>query len=259
MRKEFLWDKGNDHLEQSDEDSRKEAKQLLREEVQSDTVRHLRRALGVTGNSSVDWIEVEEDGEMVRYDDQESIERKIMENNEKCFRLTETSPPMQKPLVSELGYLADTNAATQILQGTYTCPPGVDRYTQQFLASLQATSPVTEENQIPTTVMKEDYQMYWKRSRERTSSSYSTLHFGHWKANAADDYLSEVHATFTEIVISTGHSPTRWQKGLSVMLEKHPGNRRPQKLRAIALMEADFNFPNKLFLGKRMMEWAEKK
>lgn len=88
MRKEFLWDKGNDHLEQSDEDSRKEAKQLLREEVQSDTVRHLRRALGVTGNSSVDWIEVEEDGEMVRYDDQESIERKIMENNEKCFRLS---------------------------------------------------------------------------------------------------------------------------------------------------------------------------
>jgi hypothetical protein len=139
--------------------------------------------------------------------------------------LTETSPPMQKPLVSELGYLANTNAATQILQGTYTCPPGVDRYTQQFLASLQATSPVTEENQIPTTVMKEDYQMYWKRSRECTSSSYSTLHFGHWKANAANDYLSEVHATFTEIVISTGHSPTRWQKGLSVMLEKHLGDR----------------------------------
>jgi hypothetical protein len=41
------------------------------------------------------------------------------------------------------------------------------------------------------------------------------------------------------------------------MLEKTPGDRRPDKLRAIALMEADFNFVNKLFLGKRMMDSAE--
>jgi hypothetical protein len=157
LQKEFLWDKANDHLEQSDEGTRKQAKCLLHEEVQRDAVRHLRRVLGTTGNSRVDWIEVKEDGEMIRYDDQENIEKKIMESNKKQFCLTETSPPMQEPLVIELGYLTNTKTAEQILQGTYICPPGVDMHTQQFLASLHFTTPITNENWIPMSVMKEDY------------------------------------------------------------------------------------------------------
>jgi hypothetical protein len=63
LQKEFLWDKANDHLEQSNEETRKQAKCLLHEEVQRDAVRHLQRVLGTTGNSGVDWIEVKEDGE----------------------------------------------------------------------------------------------------------------------------------------------------------------------------------------------------
>jgi hypothetical protein len=72
--------------------------------------------LGTTGNSSVDWIEVEENGFMTQYDDQATIKWKIMENNE--WQL-ETTPPMQEPLVSKLGYLENTEAAKQILNGTY--------------------------------------------------------------------------------------------------------------------------------------------
>jgi hypothetical protein len=41
------------------------------------------------------------------------------------------------------------------------------------------------------------------------------------------------------------------------MLEKTAGDHHPDKLQAIALMEAYFNFANKLFLGKRMMDSAE--
>ena len=41
------------------------------------------------------------------------------------------------------------------------------------------------------------------------------------------------------------------------MLEKEEGCRDPERLQAILLMEADFNFPNKLFFSKGMMDWAE--
>ena len=41
------------------------------------------------------------------------------------------------------------------------------------------------------------------------------------------------------------------------MLEKEEGCRDPERLWAILLMEADFNFPNKLFFDKWMMDWAE--
>jgi hypothetical protein len=43
---------------------------------------------------------------------------------------------MQEPLLSDLGYLADTPAAEQILNGTYVCPPGTDNFTWDFLACM---------------------------------------------------------------------------------------------------------------------------
>jgi len=78
----------------------------------------------------VDWVEVDvgegDDKTTMRVDDKEQIELILMKNNEKCFRLTESSPPMTEPLLSELGYLVDTEAAQRILDGTYVCPPGVN-------------------------------------------------------------------------------------------------------------------------------------
>jgi len=143
LRKEHLWDQANDHSSIGNETTRKHAKRLLREEIQREAVRHLRRALGKTGSSGVDWIKTEDsNGNVTRWEDQRSIEEKIMEMNDARFRLTESTPPMQEPLVSELGYLANTEAVEQILNGTYVCPPGIDQDTQDFLSKLQVTSPI---------------------------------------------------------------------------------------------------------------------
>jgi hypothetical protein len=46
----------------------------------------------------------------------------------------------------------------------------------------------------------------------------------------------------TELAITGGTPFERWQSGLSVMLEKKKGVIQVDKLRAILLMEADFNF-----------------
>ena len=199
--------------------------------------------MGQSQNGAVDWIEVEEDGNveedgeaiLTRYDDQQNVERILMENNSKRFRLTETTPPVQEPLVGLLGYLGDTEAARQILDGTFVCPPELNFETRLFIEGLRVTSPEIMSNKISNSESKDGYQKYWKRAKERTSSSISGLHFGHWKAAADDDYLSEVHAVFTEIVVSNGFSPERWQQGLTVMQEKEPGIRLPDKLRAILL------------------------
>jgi len=261
LRKDYLYDKAFKQQAKVSASEWKQALRLLREEQQREAARYLRRALGKVRAAGVDWIEevVGEGAERatVRYTDQAMVEAKIMQNNEKRFRLTEGSPPMTEPLRSDLGFLADTDAARRILDGTYLCPPGVEDCTKNFLQSLQISEPREPEDLIPMTVSKEDYQRHWKRSREKTSSSMSGLHFGHWKAAAESNYLAEIHAMFTEIMVSTGHSPRRWQQGLSVMLEKILGCRLPEKLRAILLMEADLNFANKLFFGYRMMIKAE--
>jgi hypothetical protein len=96
-----------------------------------------------------------------------------------------------------------------------------------------------------------------EKAKERTSSLLSTLHFGHYKAVIDNDKLNKMHAVFVDITINSGYSPKRWQKGLTVMLEKKQGVILVSKLRAILLMEADFNFAHKTIFGCRMMHFAE--
>ena len=157
---------------------------------------------------------------------------------------------MMEPLRSELGYLGTTEAARQILAGTYVPPPGVDAVTCEFLAALQATAPLDPTNRISCEITRQDFQQHWRKARERTSSSLSGLHYGHYKAAAASEFLSEIHALMTELAVTGGSPFNRWQSGLSVMLEKQRGVYRVDKLRAILLMEADFNFYNGLMFVK---------
>jgi hypothetical protein len=57
------------------------------------------------------------------YDNQATIEWLIIENNSACFCLTENTPPMTGPLLLELGYLSNMEAAKQNLGGAYAPPP----------------------------------------------------------------------------------------------------------------------------------------
>jgi hypothetical protein len=164
---------------------------------------------------------------------------------------------MQSPLRDDFGYLGDTDKAQQVLRGEYTSPAELDEGTRAFLAALPRNKPAGPT--VTASITRDDYQAYWKKALERTSSSFSGLHFGHWKAAAKNDFLSETHAVFTELAYSSGFSLPRWQTGLSAMLEKERGVIKADKLRAILLMEADFNFANKLVFGHRMMRQAERK
>jgi hypothetical protein len=46
----------------------------------------------------------------------------FFKENDKRFSQTEPTPPMQPPLVNDLGYLAETEMAEQVLEGTYEIP-----------------------------------------------------------------------------------------------------------------------------------------
>jgi hypothetical protein len=91
------------------------------------------------------------------YEDQATVERFIMENNSACFHLTKDTPPMTEPLLSELGYLANTEAAERILAGNYVCPPCTDQYTQEFLKYLQRSPTIDTAGQIDTSFSQEDF------------------------------------------------------------------------------------------------------
>ena len=140
---------------------------------------------------------------------------------------------MSEHISSKLGFLAETDYANNIMNGNFKTEPDMDEYTNTFLHFIGKRS------QLPTIsadILREDFIAFWKGAREK---------------------ISEIHASFQLIASKSGIRLNRWAQGLIVMLEKIEGNIKVDKLRAILLMEADFNQMNKLFFGHRMIKQSE--
>jgi hypothetical protein len=76
------------------------------------------------------------------------------------------------------------------------------------------------------------------------------------KAHGKSEFLTCVDTIMANLPYRRGLAPSRWKKGLDVMIEKKPGTRRLDSLRAILLYEAEFNQNNKR-LGREMLFQAE--
>jgi hypothetical protein len=231
---------------------------LLTQEKQQSDPRHLKRVLAKVQGGAITRIEVMENGTYVEKMSQADVEQHTMAMCSYRFRLTENTPLRQEPMRSELGLLAvNTEAACAILQGTYTVSAETDEYTREFINTIQASSPREPQLQITCVITKEDFQRYWKKTKERTSSSISGLHYGHYKAASSHVTLSKIHALMTKLAVKGASPLACWEMGLSCMLEKAVGVIKVEKLQAILLMEADFNFCNGLMFAGRMMHQAE--
>jgi hypothetical protein len=73
---------------------------------------------------------------------------------------------------------------------------------------------------IATFVQTSDYQYFWKRANEFIQSSYSHIHFGHYKVAARDRYLSALEAAKHSLATRSGIPLERWGSALTVLLEK---------------------------------------
>ena len=93
--------------------------------------------------------------------------------------------------------------------------------------------------------------------KEKTSAG-GFLHFGHCKAIAKDDELSDIEAVFISIPLKSGYACPHWKKGVDCVLKKKKGSIHADELRTIVLFAADYNFTNK-YIAKRTAQCAKKK
>jgi len=187
---------------------------------------------------------------------QEETERFVFDETEFRFQLAADAPISKTKLLEQLGYLADTDIAQQLIEGKFDIPDDVDDATALILEEISSIGVKLTNGEISITITAEEFRYFWKRIKERTASSYSRIHYGHYCAAAHSDKISSFLAKKITLIARTGCAPERWSYGLTIMLEKIAGIALVNKLRAILLMEADFNFHNKLIFGKRMVEAA---
>ena len=251
LREEFLREIED---KEEREGKRKEIECIRKREQSVQTWRVIAKGIGKRRLQSVKEVEVCQNGIWQKLGTKIEVEEAIMENNSRRFHLTRNTPLMAPYLSRKIGFLANTPYAESIIQGNFTQNDRLSSETNEMLELIgnRPTQPT-----ITASITKNDFQAYWKRAREKTSSSFSGRHFGHYKAASTNDYISEVHACFVHIASETGIKIDRWTKGLTIMLEKSPGVIKVDKLRAILLMEADFNATNKLIFGSRMIKNIE--
>lgn len=114
---------------------------------------------------------------------------------------------------------------------------------------------------INTKITVEDFKQFFKAKKEKTASSFSGRHMGHYKVitqlllkNRLE--IVETLITLLNICIKTSTPLPRWQHCSQIMLEKGKGNQL-EHLRIIQLCEADLNFMLNTLWGKRLIKQAQ--
>ena len=162
---------------------------------------------------------------------------------------------MKTLLGERLRYLSDKTLARSIIMGTYDIPSDMDPAMKLILEEIGKLSIKIvnrEENEIVIT--HEEFQSFWRRVNEFTSSSMLGVHYGHYNAATQDEVSTKVLAQQLTIIARSGIPPEDWSIGLQVMLEKIAGVCLVKKFCAIQLYEADFNYYNQFIFGKHPMQ-----
>ena len=198
-------------------------------------------------------------GGVLDFDIEEAVQDAIFnEVHWKRYNLAEEAPICQGTLRGQFGYTATSLTAQSVLDGTYDFPPDMDDATRELfeeIAHIRSKMPADSVNGL---ILQECWQQRWKKVKEDTSSSQSSLHFGHYIAGTDCDYISQFHALRVLLALNMGIAIEWWSNGLSVMLEKMFSVRLVSKLPAILLMKADFNAMNKEVYGVWMLDNARK-
>ena len=109
--------------------------------------------------------------------------------------------------------MVDTELAAQIVEGKFEAPDELDDATCLILEEIGRLGVQLTNGEVTITITKEEFQIFWSRVKERTSSSISTIHYGHYKACAKSDKISNFLAKKVTLIARTGCPPGRWSYG----------------------------------------------
>ena len=111
----------------------------------------------------------------------EDVESGLLDEIIKRFARADGAPICQGALYNLLGYSADAELVEAILEGTFIPSPGIDGPKLIIPEEITRNWKKMGDGEPNIIITQEDYQHYWKQVKERIASSYSGLHFGHYK------------------------------------------------------------------------------
>jgi Reverse transcriptase (RNA-dependent DNA polymerase) len=255
MRQSFLEELAQAQAEQSGVKQASIVKQLKLREQQRELGRKVKYILGKKRVGLTAVEAPDRSGQWVLVNDKEAVELGCIKENISRFTQANNTPALLRDQVELLGWTGNGQGANDLLSGIAN--PALHPAITPLAEYLSTPPEITILGDINTSLSTEDFRREWRRCKEFTSSGPSQLHFGHFKASCYNNDTTEADRWFAEVSLKFGYSLLRWQHGIDVMIPKKEDSLRVDMLRTIVLLEADFNFINKI-VGKRAMINAEK-
>eukprot|EP00986_Skeletonema_menzelii_P018773 scaffold26710_cov113-Skeletonema_menzelii.AAC.2 len=187
------------------------------------------------------------------YTERNDVEQETADCIRDRYRLGLRSTLASEPFLSDIGNRGEGPAVQQILDGTYVFPPDTPPAVKALFQEAAVLRSQTKHLSFDPHITVPEFQQWWKGCRLDTQSSFSNIHYDHYGCAAYDDALSELQVTKMNLSMSLGWPLERWLHTVIVLLQKEMGTVFVNKLRAICLFEADFNYVLKAIFAKRMM------
>jgi hypothetical protein len=167
------------------------------------------------------------DGSWSRIDMKEQVEALLIDPNVEQFSHAGNTPFGYTALGDELGHTGDTLMADDIYNGTLEHISLTDHAIRSIVKQLRKHPLLTKL--ISPVVTAEDFISCFGCVAEKTSSSPSGLHVGHYLVctdmkDELTGFLAVVHATMMSKSLAEGFCPERWRQAIEIMLEKFQGS-----------------------------------
>ena len=205
-------------------------------------------------NKRLDTVQVRRDGTWVELTSPREIEQAVRDMNNDKYSSTNETPMMSPHFVNSIGYLAEKEGATSVLDGTFVYPPDSPPSMHTMIDYLRRVPDIPD---IPSFVTPQEYSSAWACVKEKRSSSHSGRHFGVYKSVCKHPELLNTFTDLFNLPFQHGLPYNRWKNFLDVMAFKDPDDRRVHRLRSLVLGEADWNMGGRVFINRRMMRNAE--
>ncbi len=119
----------------------------------------------VSGNkisAAITAVEITSNGNKVKVNNREEVEREIMKCLPRRFSLTNNNSTMEKKFTSKVGYLAEKEGAEDILNGNIQMIFQDDKEIKEFLEMLAIPK---IKRYISSKIKTEDFKYYWEKSQ----------------------------------------------------------------------------------------------
>ena len=189
-------------------------------------------------------------------DSQDTMVQAMAESNRERQQKCLGTPSMEPLFVEDFGYLADTAAAIEVINGTYVAPEGMNAYLIELLDTMKMPDSIRAKGPLNCLVDADENRAAWKKQRENTAGEPSSLSFSHYKTASLDPDLNEIDTLLRLVPLLVSFSPAAWKIITDVEILKKAGDYRVAKMRLIQLMAPDFQINNKM-IGRRILAHAE--